>query len=148
MTDVHSKEIRSYNMSQIKGKNTKPEVVVRKFLFSHGYRYRMNDPKLPGKPDIVLKKYKTVIFVNGCFWHGHEGCKKFVLPQTNSEWWSEKIVSNRERDERNRSSLINAGWNVLTIWECQLSSATKDATLNNLIKELESRNPIRVQLIL
>lgn len=75
MTDVHSKEIRSYNMSQIKGKNTKPEVVVRKFLFSHGYRYRMNDPKLPGKPDIVLKKYKTVIFVNGCFWHGHEGCK-------------------------------------------------------------------------
>lgn len=148
MTDVHSKEIRSYNMSQIKGKNTKPEVVVRKFLFSHGYRYRMNDPKLPGKPDIVLKKYKTVIFVNGCFWHGHEGCKKFVLPQTNSEWWSEKIVSNRERDERNRSSLINAGWNVLTIWECQLSSAAKDATLNNLIKELESRNPIRVQLIL
>lgn len=148
MTDVHSKEVRSYNMSQIKGKNTKPEVVVRKFLFSHGYRYRMNDPKLPGKPDIVLKKYKTVIFVNGCFWHGHEGCKKFVLPQTNSEWWSEKIVSNRERDERNRSCLISAGWNVLTIWECQLSSAAKDVTLNNLIKELECRNPIRVQLIL
>lgn len=146
MADVHSQEVRSYNMSRIKGKNTKPEVIVRKFLFSKGYRYRINDPKLPGKPDIVLKKYRTAIFINGCFWHGHQGCKKFVLPKTNSDWWLEKITANRERDERNKLSLRNADWNVLTIWECQLNNgAAKDETLNNLIKELESHNPIIVQ---
>jgi len=87
MTDVHNRQTRSYNMSQIKGKNTKPEIMVRKFLFANGFRYRLHDKKLPGKPDIVLPKYKTVIFVNGCFWHGHEGCRYFVVPKTKTEWW-------------------------------------------------------------
>lgn len=142
MADVHSKEIRSYNMSRIKGKNTKPEIVVRKFLFSHGYRYRINDSKLPGRPDIVLKKYETVIFVNGCFWHGHDRCRKFVLPKTNSDWWLKKITTNRERDDKNKSSLQKAGWRVLTIWECQLKCNVKDETLNNLIEELENYRAI------
>jgi DNA mismatch endonuclease (patch repair protein) len=94
MTDVHNKETRSFNMSRIKGKNTKPEMLVRKFLFANGFRYRLNDTKLPGKPDIVLPKYKTVIFVNGCFWHGHKGCAYFVLPKTRTEWWFQKIKGN------------------------------------------------------
>ena len=91
--DVHDKATRSYNMSQIKGKNTKPEELVRKYLFAHGFRYRKNDKRLPGSPDIVLPKYKTVIFVNGCFWHGHTGCKYFVWPQNNADFWREKILS-------------------------------------------------------
>src|ERR1035437_10283913 len=91
MTDVHNIETRSYNMSRIKGKNTKPEILVRKFLFAKGFRYRIHDKRLPGKPDIVLPKYKTVIFVNGCFWHGHTGCKYYVVPKTKTEWWLNKI---------------------------------------------------------
>lgn len=98
MADVHSKKIRSYNMSKIKGKNTRPEIMVRKFLFSHGFRYRLNVKKLSGKPDIVLSKYRIVIFINGCFWHGHEGCKYFVVPKTRTEWWIDKIQKNKERD--------------------------------------------------
>ena len=94
MTDVHNRETRSYNMSRIKGKNTKPEILVRKFLFSTGFRYRLNDKKLPGKPDIVLPRYKTVIFIHGCFWHGHEGCKYYVVPKTHTDWWVNKIVYN------------------------------------------------------
>jgi len=95
MTDVHNKQTRSYNMSQIKGKNTKPEMLVRKFLFANGFRYRLHDIKLPGKPDIVLPKYKSVILVHGCFWHGHEGCKYFVVPKTRTEWWLQKIDARR-----------------------------------------------------
>lgn len=94
MADVHTPEQRSYNMSRIRSKNTKPEELVRKFLFSQGFRYRKNDARLPGKPDIVLPKYKTVIFVNGCFWHGHEGCRYFVRPKNNAEFWEEKITGN------------------------------------------------------
>ena len=107
MSDVHSPETRSFNMSQIKGKNTKPEELVRRYLFSHGYRYRKNVSTLPGKPDIVLPKYKTCIFVNGCFWHKHEGCKYFVWPKNNAEFWEKKINGNVERGSfRNESEGI------------------------------------------
>jgi DNA mismatch endonuclease (patch repair protein) len=99
MADVHSKETRSYNMSRIKGKDTKPEMLVRKFLFANGFRYRLHDKNLPGKPDIVLPKYKTVIFVNGCFWHGHENCKYFVIPKTRTEWWLNKSIRNIQLED-------------------------------------------------
>lgn len=117
--DVHSEKIRSYNMSRIKGKNTKPEETVRKFLFSKGIRYRKNVKNLPGKPDIVLKKYKTVEFVNGCFWHGHEKCRYFVMPKSNTEFWNEKILRNINRDNKTYETLMNSGWNVITVWECE-----------------------------
>ena len=122
MADVHDKATRSYNMSRIKNKNTKPEILVRKFLFANGFRYRINDKKLPGKPDIVLPKYKTVIFVNGCFWHGHENCKYFKLPGTRSEWWKEKIERNIENDLKKHSQLIDLGYNVLIVWECKIKN--------------------------
>lgn len=102
MADVHSKKVRSYNMSQIKGKNTKPEMLVRKYLFSEGFRYRLHDKKLLGKPDIVLPKYKTVIFVNGCFWHGHKNCKYFVIPKTRTEFWVSKIQTNIANDKKKK----------------------------------------------
>ncbi len=105
MADVHTKEIRSYNMSRIKGKNTKPEMLVRKFLYAHGYRYRIHDKKLPGKPDIVLPKYRTVIFVHGCFWHGHKNCKYFVVPKTRTEWWLNKINGNIGNNAKNIKAL-------------------------------------------
>jgi DNA mismatch endonuclease, patch repair protein len=120
MADVHNTETRSYNMSRIKGKNTKPEMLVRKFLFANGYRYRLNVKTLPGKPDIVLPKYKTVIFINGCFWHGHEGCKYFKIPETRTEWWIEKITGTQKRDREAENQLIELGWIVITLWECEL----------------------------
>lgn len=138
MADVHTPEQRSYNMSQIRNKNTKPEELVRKYLFSKGFRYRKNDTRLPGKPDIVLPKYKTVIFVNGCFWHGHEGCKYFVWPKSNEVFWKEKISGNIQRDIRNHKLLEDQGWNVITIWECELKKHAIEATLNNLTEQLKS----------
>lgn len=134
--DVHNKETRSYNMSCIKGKNTKPEEIVRKYLFSKGFRYRKNDKRYPGTPDIVLPKYKTVIFVNGCFWHGHTGCKYFVWPQNNAEFWKNKIEKNILRDERDYGALRELGWSVLVIWECQLKKASKEKTLNQLERQI------------
>ena len=134
--DVHSKEVRSYNMSRIKGKDTKPEETVRKYLFSQGFRYRKNDKKLPGTPDIVLPKYKTVIFVNGCFWHGHEGCKYFVWPKNNAEFWHKKIRDNILRDQRKVQALDLLGWKVIVVWECKIKS-DKENTLKNLIKEIK-----------
>lgn len=136
MTDVHSKEIRSYNMSRIRAKNTKPEMLVRKFLFSRGFRYRLNMISLPGKPDIVLKKYKTVIFINGCFWHGHDGCKYFVLPKTRTEWWANKIKQTKQRDVLNKKALSEMGWNVISIWECQLKPKQRDIILEALVNYL------------
>ncbi len=109
MADRHDSKTRSYNMRQIKSKNTKPELWVRKYLFSQGFRYRINVHSLPGSPDIVLSKYKTVIFVNGCFWHGHEGCKYFVIPETRKNWWIEKINKNIERDNRACETLLSDG---------------------------------------
>jgi len=129
MTDVHSPEIRSYNMSRIKGKNTKPEMLVRKLLFSKGFRYRLHDKRLPGKPDIVLPKYKTVIFINGCFWHGHESCKNSTIPKTRAEWWQEKINGNKENDRKNIEILKSEGWDVKVIWTCELRMVNKIQTL-------------------
>jgi len=121
--DVHDKKTRSYNMSRIKGKNTKPEELVRKYLFAQGFRYRKNDKRLPGSPDIVLPKYKTVIFVNGCFWHGHTDCKYFVWPKSNEEFWRHKITNNIQRDIKKRHLLESQGWRVLVIWECELKQS-------------------------
>ena len=118
--DVHDKETRSYNMSCIKGKGTKLEEIVRKYLFSQGFRYRKNDKRLSGTPDIVLPKYKTVIFVNGCFWHGHKGCKYFVWPKNNAEFWKNKIESDISRDRKKAETLKDQGWKVIVVWECDL----------------------------
>jgi DNA mismatch endonuclease (patch repair protein) len=138
--DVHDKETRSYNMSCIKGKNTRPEEIVRKYLFSQGFRYRKNDKRLPGTPDIVLPKYKTVIFVNGCFWHGHDGCRYFVIPKTNTEFWTKKIETNRNRDIRKINDLQTLGWKVIVVWECQLKKEKADITLNNLKTTIKNQD--------
>ncbi len=136
--DVHSKETRSYNMSRIKGKNTKPEDIVRKYLFSQGFRYRKNDKHLPGTPDIVLPKSKTVIFVNGCFWHGHEECRYYVVPKTRTDFWLNKINTNIERDRRKTVGLEKLGWRVIIIWECELKNQSKNNTLKNLKEKMWS----------
>lgn len=136
MTDVHSKEVRSFNMSRIKGKDTKPELLVRKFLFSQGFRYRLHDKKLPGKPDVILPKYKTVIFVNGCFWHGHQDCKYFVVPKTRTEWWLNKINITIANDKKVAESLQNDGWKTIVIWECELKKEKSENTLSELIKKI------------
>ena len=135
MADNHSKEVRSMNMSHIRSKNSKPEELVRKYLFSKGFRYRKNVKTLPGCPDIVLPRYKTVIFVNGCFWHKHD-CPRFVWPSTNEEYWRPKIMGNVERDKRNLAELQQLGWTVLTVWECELKKKVIDATLDQLEKRL------------
>ena len=137
MADVHEPKVRSYNMSQIKSKNTKPEILVRKFLFSKGLRFRIHDKKLPGKPDIVLKKYNTIIFIHGCFWHGHKGCKYFVIPKTRTDWWLEKINKNALNDAKSIENLIIQGWNTLIIWECELKPSKRDKTLNKLRNNLK-----------
>jgi DNA mismatch endonuclease (patch repair protein) len=134
--DVHNKETRSYNMSRIKGRKTKPEEIIAKYLFSQGFRYRRNVKKLPGTPDIVLKKYKTVIFVNGCFWHMHEGCKYFVWPKDNSEFWKNKLLANKERDEKEKKGIEELGWKVIVVWECQLKKAERERTLNWLVEKI------------
>ena len=136
MADVHSQAIRSKNMAAIKGKNTKPEMLVRKFLHANGYRYKLHDKNLPGKPDIVLPKYKTVIFVHGCYWHGHKNCKYFVVPKTRTEWWLNKINGNIANDEKAVKALKKEGWKVITIWECNLKSSKVAKTLNALLKKL------------
>ena len=107
MTDVHDKKTRSYNMSRIRSKDTKPEILVRKFLFGKGFRYKLHDKTLPGKPDLVFLKYKIVIFIHGCFWHGHEGCKYFVVPKTRTKWWLNKINGNMVNDKKKKNSLKN-----------------------------------------
>lgn len=133
MADIKSKEARSYNMSRIKGKNTNPEETIRKYLFSQGFRYRKNDKRLPGSPDIVLPKYKTVIFVNGCFWHGHTGCKYFVWPKSNADFWKKKIGSNVARDAKNCRQLKECGWKVLIVWECELKRIHQAETLERIV---------------
>lgn len=123
--DIYSKKKRSEIMSRIKGKQTKPEILIRKVLFANGYRYRVNVRTLPGKPDIVLTKFKTIIFINGCFWHGHNDCKAAKLPTTNVVFWENKIAENIKRDKKNISNLEKSGWNVITIWQCRLRSQEK-----------------------
>jgi len=134
MADVHDKKTRSYNMSRIKGKDTKPEMLVRKFLHANGFRYRLHVKDLPGKPDIVLPKYRTVIFVHGCFWHGHLDCKKAALPKTRTRWWLNKININITNDQKATETLIKDGWKVLIIWSCELKGGQNDLTLKSLIK--------------
>lgn len=119
-------------MSRIRGKATKPEIKVRHWLWSHGYRYRLNVKSVPGKPDIVLRKYRTAIFVNGCFWHGHVGCSKYVVPKSNTEFWLTKIERNKERDQQNYKDLHDAGWHVIIIWECQLKKSIIDSTMRDV----------------
>lgn len=136
MSDVHTKEIRSYNMSRIRSKDTKPEIIVRKFLFSKGLRYRKNDKRYLGHPDIVLPKYKTIIFVHGCFWHRHPDCQYASTPTTNTGFWEEKFQKNVERDKKIQASLIESGWNVIVVWECQLKSPVRELTLNALYNSI------------
>ena len=130
--DVHDSKTRSYNMSCIKGKRTKPEEIVARYLFSQGFRYRRNVRSLPGTPDIVLKKYNTVIFVNGCFWHMHENCRYSVMPENHKEFWAEKLLKNKERDEKKKRQLKQMGWNVIVVWECQLKGEEKLPALEKL----------------
>ena len=134
--DVHSAETRSYNMSKIRGKDTKPEVLVRKYLFSKGFRYRKNVKKLPGTPDIVLPKYRTCIFVNGCFWHKHDGCKYFTWPKNNADFWKKKIDDNMQRDQKNYQLLSESGWKTIIIWECQLKPGVFNRTMDELLNEI------------
>lgn len=136
MSDIFSFQKRSDIMSKIGGKNTKPEILVRKFLFSKGFRYRINVKTLPGKPDIVLPKYKTVIFINGCFWHGHN-CKKGKLPSSNIDFWRGKISNNKSRDDKNSDLLIKLGWKVIIIWQCEISNVNnREIRLEFLLEEL------------
>lgn len=128
-------------MAAVKGKDTKPEMIVRKYLFSRGMRFRVHVRKLPGNPDIVLPKYKTVIFVNGCFWHGHEDCKYFRLPKSNVEFWKEKIGRNIERDRESMQALLDLGWKIIRVWECELrNKANREDTLNKIYKSITSPN--------
>ena len=133
MADVHDKATSSYNMSRIKGKDTKPEMLVRRFLHAQGFRYRLHVKNMPGKPDIVLPKYKTVIFIHGCFWHGHRNCKYYVVPKTRTEWWLNKINSNIANDKNAVKILKKEDWKIITVWACSLKPKKIDKTLRQLI---------------
>lgn len=139
MADNHTKEIRSKNMSHIRSTNSKPEEIVRKYLFSKGFRYRKNVKKLPGCPDIVLAKYQTVIFVNGCFWHKHD-CPRFVWPSSNQDYWRPKILRNVERDQLSRQELEALDWKVIVVWECELKKKVRDTRLAELEAEIRNQN--------
>lgn len=142
MADNHSKEARSMNMSHIHSTNSKPEEIVRKYLFAEGFRYRKNVKKLPGCPDIVLPKYKTVIFVNGCFWHKHD-CPRFVWPSSNQDYWRPKILRNVERDNQSCKELESLGWKVITVWECELKKKAFEETMRKIIQQIVSeKQPI------
>lgn len=147
MADRITKEHRSWNMSRIRSGNTKPEMIVRSMLYKMGYRFRLHgkvskrlQPKglLPGKPDIVLAKYKTVIFVHGCFWHGHEGCKDFVIPKTRTEWWVNKINTNKKRDENKFEELTKLGWNISIIWECETKN-NNEFLIKKILRKCKNR---------
>lgn len=146
MADVMTPEQRSRCMAAVKGKDTKPEMIVRKYLFSRGLRYRVNNRKLSGAPDIVLKKYKTVVFIDGCFWHGHEGCKYFRVPKSNVQFWKEKIERNVARDFRNEAELKALGWRVIRVWECEIKTlAQREEYLKHLFDLIV--NPAQSYLI-
>ena len=137
MADKFTSEQRHTCMSHVKNKNTKPEILVRKALFSKGFRYRINDRKIKGNPDIVLKKYHTAIFVNGCFWHGHKNCKKATIPETNTDFWREKIETNQRRDKETITALRNDGWKVIVVWECELSKKRLSDRIELLVEEIK-----------
>ena len=136
MSDVLTPKQRHANMAAIRAKNTKPELLVRKWLWHHGFRYRLNHPRLPGKPDIVMRMYRTCIFINGCFWHGHEGCKYYTIPKSNTDFWVCKVKRNQERDLEVHHQLAKMGWHCLTILECELKADKRDKTLESLIYTL------------
>ena len=137
MADKLTSSQRSRCMSRIRGKNTKPEILVRKGLHARGFRFRLHNKKLPGSPDIVLPKYGVAIMVNGCFWHGHKGCRYATKPKTNIEFWETKIARNRHRDEVTAAHLEALGWTVITIWECELRTSSQlDDRLNALTEEI------------
>ena len=136
MADTKTPAERSENMSRIRSTNTKPEEIVRKYLFSHGFRYRKNDKRYPGKPDIVLSKYRTIIFVNGCFWHMH-GCSRSRLPKSNQEYWKPKIERNLERDADIKKRLESEGWRVIIVWECELKKKIADERLSRLCEQIK-----------
>lgn len=138
MTDRITPEHRSWNMSRIKGKDTKIEVKVRSWLFSKGFRFRKNDRRYPGTPDIVLPKYKTVIFINGCFWHRHEGCRYATTPKTRTEFWVNKFEKNVENDRKHKEELETMGWRVITLWECELKKNSFEDTMNRLEQQLHN----------
>jgi len=121
-------------MSRIRSKDTGPEVIVRKYLFANGFRYRIHDKRLPGNPDITLKRYNTVVFIHGCFWHGHEHCRYFVVPKTRTQWWLDKIIRNREKDRESIQALEELGWKIIIIWECELKKDERETTLERLVK--------------
>ena len=137
MADTKTPAERSENMSRIRSTNTKPEEIVRKYLFSHGFRYRKNDKRYPGKPDIVLPKYHTIIFVNGCFWHMH-GCSRFRLPRSNQDYWKPKIERNIQRDAENQQKLEADGWKIIVVWECELKKRIAEERLSRLCEEIKA----------
>lgn len=136
MSEVHAPETRRYNMSRIRSKDTKPEILVRKYLFSRGLRFRKNDNRYPGCPDIVLPKYKTIVLINGCFWHCHDGCKEFSVPKANPEYWIPKLERNRMRDIANIETLQQNGWNVIVVWECELKKTIRQERLESLYEQI------------
>ncbi|MGX9365606.1 very short patch repair endonuclease [Desulfoplanes sp. PS50] len=138
MADTISKKRRSWNMSRIKGKNTGPELILRSFLHRAGFRFRLHDPNLPGRPDIILKKYNTVIFVNGCYWHRHQGCPRATTPKTRTTFWLNKFAATVERDRKKQAELEELGWNVIVVWECQLKDAPQRtlAEVQNQLKKI------------
>lgn len=142
MADTMTPEQRHNCMAAIKGKDTKPEMIVRKYLFSRGLRFRIQVRKLPGNPDIVLPKYKTVIFVDGCFWHGHKGCKYFRIPRSNTEFWQRKISRNIARDARAGQELESLGWRVIRVWECEIKRVAEREEYLQHLYETITRRPI------
>lgn len=143
MGDLYTPFQRSYNMSRIRSKATKPELLARSWLWHHGYRYRLNVKSVPGKPDIVLRRYRTAIFVNGCFWHGHEECGIYKVPKSNTDFWVAKITRNKERDQCNYKELHEAGWNVIVVWECQLKKGCIEDTMRSVEHSL-SQNILNI----
>ena len=135
--DVLTVQERHKAMSAVRSKNTKPEMLVRRYLWSHGFRYRVNSNRLPGHPDIVLRKYRTCVFVNGCFWHGHENCRFFKPPKSNIDFWRKKIARNRERDAEELHRLAVMGWHCIIVWECELRKGRRDETLESLVITLK-----------
>lgn len=136
MSDFLSKEERSVRMSRIRSVNTKPEILLRHGLWRQGFRYHVNDKRLSGKPDIVLPKYRTVIFIHGCFWHGHKGCKNYTVPKTNTDFWVLKVARNQERDQEVWRQLEAKGWSVIIVWECELKKSVLGETINRIAEEI------------
>ncbi len=132
MPDSLNTEQRHFCMQRIHGKDTKPEMIIRQYLHANGFRYRLHHDRLPGHPDLVLRKYRTCIFVNGCFWHGHEGCRYYAVPKTNTDFWVAKIERNRTRDVENIQKLKAMGWHTIVVWECQLRPSIRESTLRSL----------------